>query len=470
MNSFGRAVGRGLAAGSLIALIAVLLSWPGESGQSCTVIPWIRENVLAWILAQFSPLMISGPVYGAFALVGTGTLWLWWRLGRLPSAFVFLSFGWFACIAGVAMTMAYGLEPMGVVIGTMVAFPLAAFVSRRAVGWRARAGSFTTAWGYAAPIVSVLVAMAIVAWWMLLPITADPLASRISDRFAYGIMARGNPVALFWTDKSALWTCDDVHGRPCEPRLVTSNVSERLWAGRDGFFGMGMSRFLKVTPDLAVEQREVPEQLRPIIALAEDPSTGSVVIIAEWGSRWAVMGTDDKVVASGQLDWKHGWPFPWITIDADRRRAFISEALHSGTLNILDLRTNRMTRWAPHLYLYETAYDAASGTLWGTRPILGQLVAVDIDTLAVVRTVDLGPALRPLRFSPSRRALYSCSFRTGDVYEVDADTGATTRLGRCGRLCRGLDLDESHDTLWVASLDGVCRYPIRDCPEGPCPR
>jgi hypothetical protein len=470
--SFGEAAGRGLAIGALAALVAVGLSWPGGDGVARTASPWVREHLLAWILAQFSPLMISIPVYGAVALGGAGVLWLACRGGYLRPVTAFLTHAWFTAIGVVIVVLAYGLAPVGVVIGAATAALFIAFAASlrlRSTGTILRSCPPAVAWGFAMPLLAGVVSAAIAARWMLFPVAAEPPDARVSDRFAYGILAQGDPVALFWTDKADLWTAVDVHGGPFAPRHVAEAVSERLWPGRDGFFGMGDQRFLHVAPDLRVTGRDVPEWMRPIAGLAEDPATGNVIALSEWGAHWAVLSSGGGVLASGQIDWKHGWPFPWATVDTAGRRAFLTEALHTGTLSVLDLDTNRIVRQAPHRYLYETVFDAATSTLWGTRPTLGQVAAIDVDTLEIVRTVELGPAPRPLRFSPARRALYSCSFKTGAVWEIDADTGATTRLGRCGRRCRGLALDEAHDTLWVASRDGICRMPVRDRRREPWP-
>jgi len=455
-------MGRGLAIGTLAGLLAVLVSWPGTDGAVRTVAPWVREHLLAWLLAQFSPLMISVPVYGGMALAGTGVLRLAWCLAPLRPAVAVLVHVGFAGIGVVAIALAYGIAPTGVVIGAAAATLFVAIRWRRAGGQGGGFGAKAVAWGFAMPLLAGVVSAAIAARWMLFPVAAEPPDARMSDRFAYGVLAQGDPVALFWTDKTDLWTAVDVHGGPFAPRHVSEAVSERLWPGRDGFFGMGDQRFLHVAPDLRVTRHDVPEWMRPIAGLAEDPVTGNVIALSEWGAHWAVLSSGGNVLASGQIDWKHGWPFPWATVDAAARRAFLTEALHTGTLSVLDLDTNRIVRQVPHRYLYETVFDAATSTLWGTRPTLGQVAAVDADTLEVVRTVELGPAPRPLRFSPARRALYSCSFKTGTVWEIDADTGTTTRLGRCGRRCRGLAVDEAHDTLWVASRDGICRLPVRD--------
>jgi len=100
-------------------------------------------------------------------------------------------------------------------------------------------------------------------------------------------------------------------------------------------------------------------------------------------------------------------------------------------------------------------------TNFGDDP--GTVSKVDLRTMKVVRQYDVGLGPAHIVFLPDRRHAFVTDFRSNDLYEIDLDSGATTRVTFPNDTCfepHGIDLSENGRTIYVACGGGSWIYPV----------
>ena len=70
-------------------------------------------------------------------------------------------------------------------------------------------------------------------------------------------------------------------------------------------------------------------------------------------------------------------------------------------------------------------------------------MAIDTRTYEMRHRVSVQFGLRDLQRDPDSGDLYTCSEIFGDVFRIDRHTLRSSRVGWCGRLCRGLYVDSA---------------------------
>jgi len=306
----------------------------------------------------------------------------------------------------------------------------------------------------------------------------EPPATRVIDEFAYDVRIEGEPPVVVWTNRNRVQVLDDAYGARHVRHALDENARrvERIWPGQDGDFyvqnGWDIGWWAPASdgqpiPRLPKAWLRTPEWVGETLAgsaaaFAEDPVTKRYLIFSEWLSHYALVERDTgTVVAKGILSDAIS-PWPYTTVDAVRRVAFISTSMDDGHLYEFDLESPHIVRKAPNLYLYATVLEAPGGLLWGTRPFTGELLAVDTRTLEIRHRVPVEPTVRGIQRDPDTGDLFTCSLMFGNVFRIDRRTLAASKIGWCGRFCRNLFVDARRRTLWVATADGICKIGFSD--------
>lgn len=306
----------------------------------------------------------------------------------------------------------------------------------------------------------------------------EPAGSRIFDDWAYDVEITGNPPQLVWTDRKLIHVLENVYGAPQQRYTIDDKASyyvERIWTSpTDGFYIQSSGKldwWKEPAPgervsNLPAVTYYLPESIMADSSttwtIVEDPPTGRLFTSGEYYSQYAVFDRDQgTVVATGTIS-NAVWPFWHFTGDPDRRVLYATSALDDGNFYEMNLDSLAIERKATGLYVYKTELDAEKELLWGIRPLTGEVVAIDTRTYEMRYRIPVQFGLRGLARDPSSGDLYACSEFFGDVFRVDTNTRAVSRLGWCGRLCRNVFLDSERQTLWVATRDGVCRIDTGD--------
>jgi hypothetical protein len=333
-------------------------------------------------------------------------------------------------------------------------------------------GRFVRMWGLAAICVSCLMILAVFTV-QLHP--REPPIERlpIPANGAYDVYLAREPPELIWTDTEQIHVLTNPYGASHDDSYVlaggTHKSPQRIWRSpSNGLYvemvgGIGWWKFppqgqpLSQTP--VVEFRHAVLQDGSPCAFAEDPITRSVFVVSQWLSHYVVMDRDTGAVrATGRLS--SAFQGVWhSTPDLPSRILYISSALGDGGLYELNLDSMAITRKASDLYMYETVLNPEEHILWGTRPISGEVIGVDTRTFEVLHRISAGFGTRDLQRDPGSGDLYTCSW-FGDVFRVDVASLTAAKIARCGRICRNLFLDAQRDTLWAATDDGICRFPL----------
>lgn len=185
-----------------------------------------------------------------------------------------------------------------------------------------------------------------------------------------------------------------------------------------------------------------------------DPVRGWLLVANEWHGRLAVYDA-----ASGEL--VHGLdrsPFlgtaPWLSRDGDR--LFLSSMLGDGDLQVLALDDElRELDRVRDLFVYHTLVDRQRGLLWAGRPLFGELLVLDLETLEIRARTRLATGPRDLVLDDQAGQLFVNTYPAGELFRVDVATHEVIERGSCGWRCRSLALDPQRRLLWAASRAGV---------------
>lgn len=289
---------------------------------------------------------------------------------------------------------------------------------------------------------------------------------RFAPDAAYDAIVVGAPPALVFTNQEEARIArapyaDDYAGS--EP-LIPGIYAERLIPSADpGVFYLAISaggvRRISLAPKLEVTTFEASESLWTA-SLAEDPVAARLFVLNEWEGRGSIFSLDGREGTRAIDLSSHTWTVPWITVDASSRRAYVTSMLDDGGLRLLDLDTLEVRRSNARMFLYQSVVDHERGLLWATRPLPGEIVGVDLDTLEVRVRIPLAPGTRDVVFDPERRQLFVNTYPFGDLFRIDAATDSVLEVSGCGWRCRSLYLDAPRRTLWAASLGGIYRFPV----------
>ena len=305
---------------------------------------------------------------------------------------------------------------------------------------------------------------------------AVPAHARLLDDWAYDVHITGDPPQLVWTDRTKIHVLTDPYGDRHERYTLDDDEAyyvERIWGSPTGGFYIQGDRKLDwwQTPAPGVQLSYRPsaryrfppwlnEDSSTTWTIAEDPPTRRLITVGEYFSHYVVFDRDSgDLVRQGTIS-SALWPFWHFTANPADRVVYMTSALDDGALYEMNLDTFAVQRRATNLYIYKAALDPEHGLLWGIRPLTGEVVAVDTRTYEMRHRVSVQFGLRDLQRDPDTGDLYTCSEIFGDVYRIDRHTLRSSRVGWCGRLCRGLYVDSARQTLWVATRDGICRFPI----------
>lgn len=332
---------------------------------------------------------------------------------------------------------------------------------------------FVRMWGLVSLCVSCAMIVGLVSSWLR---PRGSVAGRLPAHSSYDVFVTEEPPALLWTDTEDVHVLTDPYGETHDRYVLdraNHRTPQRFWVSAAGGFYMQMqytvgwwkrpSDGARLSPEPAVEYRHPAWNDGSPGALVEDPLTGAVFIVNQWGSHYAVMDRDSGTtrqqgyLSSALLGAWHSTPV------LDSRIAYIASALGDGGMYELDLDSLRITRRAAALHVYEIALDPERRLLWAARPVTGDVIGIDRETFAVVRRFRTGFGSRDLQRDATSGRLYTCSL-PGDVYEIDVETETVRNLGWCGRICRNLFLDGPRKTLWAATDDGICRFTLAESP------
>jgi len=473
----------------LLLPLGFFLFWPRTRRVSWAVLGAVLFVVAAWIAAMACAtayaLDRSAGLWSGLVAVPVTALICSWRRWRLTSTVVLVG---------------------GLALGTLCAQAFYAFPFQDAYPRLVH-----PIWGFAPPVATSLIALSVLTWvrrprssgtswqntvrqWGLMTCgIASVIAfgaewqgmrerepsggARFLDDWAYDVHITGDPPQLVWTDRSKIHVLTDPYGDRHERYTVDDDEAyyvERIWRSpTDGFYIQG-DRKLNWWPTPAPGSRlsyrpaaryRFPEWLNAHSSttwtIGEDPKTRRLFTVGEYYSRYAVIDRDSgDLVGHGNIS-NALWPFWHFTASPANRALYITSALDDGALYEMNLDTLAVQRKARHLYIYKAALDEQQGLLWGIRPLTGEVVAIDTRTYQIRYRVPVQFGLRDMQRDRDSGDIYTCSEIFGDVFRVDSRTLGVSRIGWCGRLCRGLFVDSERQTLWVATRDGICRMPIR---------
>jgi hypothetical protein len=247
--------------------------------------------------------------------------------------------------------------------------------------------------------------------------------------------------------------------------------AERLWPEAHGCFyaqlepdtgWWGPTPRGKAIPDAPLAWLHPPvwgDGVPTNIAFAEDAHAGRFLTFSEFDSHYAIVDRRTNTVV-GRDRLPGFWPWWHVTADQDARLWFASTATEGGWLYVFGFDGLPVVRKRRGLYFHETVVDSRHNLLWGARPLTGELLAVDIDSLEPRHRVGVEPTLRDVQIDAASGDLFTCSFLSGNVYRVSRHSLQVVQIGWCGRLCRNLYLDSPRRTLWVATADAICRIAV----------
>ncbi|MCO4773246.1 MAG: hypothetical protein KDA24_24645 [Deltaproteobacteria bacterium] len=103
------------------------------------------------------------------------------------------------------------------------------------------------------------------------------------------------------------------------------------------------------------------------------------------------------------------------------------------------------------------AADPSTRRLFLTNPLAGVMEVLDLETLEVVQTLDVGTFPRDVAHDPGRNRLYVANYGDGSVVTFSTEGGRLEELARAdvGWLLRGLGVDEGSGRVVAASGCGV---------------
>jgi hypothetical protein len=447
---------RPVATALLGALLVVYLAWLTVL-TSCSV--YVTHHLLGLLGVSLAPLV-------AMCL----TRWLHWPLLSV----IVLDGG--LCVGVLIATIFQHDFPMIVTplrrfvpIALLSLFVAWLISSRTKEAHSTAIGQFVRMWGLATIGVSSLLFLAVITDW-LRPRAAP--SHRLPAPFAYDVHIEGDPPELVWTDTESIHVLTDPYGQTHESYVLTAaqnKFPQRIWPSRtDGFYvqmleGVGWwkspPKGQRISPSPAVQYRFN----RPM-AFVEDPATGSVFMVSQEESEYAVMDRDTGDtretghISTARLGAWHATP------DLSSRTVILSSAMGDGGLYALNLDTIAITPKASTVDLYATVLDRENHFLWGARLLSGEVVALDTRTFEVLHRIRTGFGGRDLERDPKSGLLYTCSW-AGDVFRIDPASMKATKIAWCGRLCRSVFVDPRMNTLWVTTDDGICRIPLADALE-----
>jgi hypothetical protein len=155
---------------------------------------------------------------------------------------------------------------------------------------------------------------------------------------------------------------------------------------------------------------------------------------------------------------------PWLSRDGDR--LFLSSMLGDGDLQVLALDDElRELDRVRNLFVYHTVVDRERGLLWAGRPLYGELLALELDSLEVVTRLQLTTGPRDLVIDEATGQLFVNTYPAGELFRIDLDRREILERGWCGWRCRSLAIDPQRRLLWAASRDGVMAIAL-DAPFG----
>ena len=468
-----------------LAIVAALWVWLRTQPLARTVVGIGVAVSAAWIAAvACTTAYLLDPTSGLLAslisLIPAALLVRRpWSVTAMVVAAAGLAFSTFSAQVVVAL----GQRATGYIITPLYGFLPPAVLSLSAAWWVSKytpdyplgfTRGLTRFWGLSAFCVCTTFSVALESI-QLRARPPEPSGIRVLNESAYDVHLKGEPPALLWTNTKLIQVLDDVYGDTHRRYALDSvpNV-ERISSSFNGdFYVQGDYRIGwwgpvhdgHAIPHLPSAWLHEPDWLLAVsdgsgAAFVEDPITRRLLLISEYHSRYAVVDRDTSTtIATGILS---DTMIPWwyATVDAAARVAYISTAIDDGRLYEFDLDSLRITRKASNVYLYETVIDSAAHLLWGARPLTGELLGVDTRTLDIRYRIPVESAVRDIQRDAETGELYTCSFMSGNVFRVDPQTQAASKIGWCGRVCRNLFLDSRHGALWVATADAVCRIPL----------
>ena len=301
-------------------------------------------------------------------------------------------------------------------------------------------------------------------------------SNRHMDDWAYDLLIIGEPSQIVWTDKTRIQVLTDVYGSAHERYeldMATSDYPQRIWPSPvDGFYvqtrgQLGWWRTPEDGERISARPAHVYHPPMPDFgdepapyALGEDPVRRQLITISEWYSEYAVIDRDSgALTVKGRLS-NTIWPYWQVTPDPSRRVFYLTSCMEDGGLYELNLDSLGITKRISNLFLYRMAPDPEGGLFWGVRPLTGELLGLDIESFEVRYRIHLGFGIMDVQRDPRTGDLYTCSFLDGEIFRVNPRTREYSTIGRCGRLCRNLLIDSRTDMLWVATRDGICRFPL----------
>ena len=327
---------------------------------------------------------------------------------------------------------------------------------------------FVRMWGVSTLGVACVLIAAVTTEWVR---PHQPSPERFASRSAYDVHVAGDPPVLIWTDTEEIHVETAPYGRVHDSYVLsggTHRTPQRVFSSTDGVDIQMQSSvgWWKQPPSGEhYEQEPAVRYSHDVLqdgspsAFVEDPLTERVFVISQWGSRYVVMDrASGKTEATGRVSpafvgfWQFSPPQASRTIR-------LSSAIGDGGIYELNLDSMTLKPIGSALYLYETAVDPERRIFWGARPLTGEVVGADADSLAVRYRIRTGFGSRDLQRDPRTGTLYTCTL-AGEVFRIDATSLTPSKVAWCGRLCRNLFLDVRRDALWAATDDGICRYSL----------
>jgi hypothetical protein len=309
------------------------------------------------------------------------------------------------------------------------------------------------------------------AAWQPRPAAAP--AQRVVEGGAYDVYVAGTPPQAVWTDRQKIQVLDDPYGAAQRHYALDESATmvERIWPASDGGFYVQANRSVGFWPapgdGQAIPYRPaawialpawIVDSASTVGTLVEDARTRRLLLVGEWLSHFSALDLADGAALADGVIGHAVWSWWYGTVPPRARAAFMTSPFDEG-LYTFDFDTLRATRQAGDLYLYETVFDPDAQSLWGVRPMTGEVLEVDAHSFAVRTRLRIEPTLRDIKRDPLSGDLFTCSFLTGDLFRIDAHSHTVRPFGWCGRMCRNLYFDAPRRTLWVASADGLCRIP-----------
>lgn len=214
-------------------------------------------------------------------------------------------------------------------------------------------------------------------------------------------------------------------------------------------------------PDLSGRRDIFLADSSRIIDLEMDEQTGRLFLIDEESRDVTVWNAlEERIEASIRLADGRRINTNEITIDSDRRRAYVCSWLLGSDLFVIDVDTLQLLRTVNvGGAVSDVAVSATGDRLYLARPLHRRIDVLDTGDFSRIEQIPVAPGARKLLLVQKSNTIVVGSYFTGDLEWIDLkDYGRRKRIRAFPRI-RNLRLDARSDKVLVACQRGVFGVP-----------